>query len=232
MKSGGLLVAAIAGTAVIALIVWLVGERPGALSEQDEQIRLVSLVLMLVLVGSGFLVHWRNRPTLVWLRDGLTWLAIGFVLIAGYSLRDEFRRLFDRMAAEVMPGRGVETGSGTVIIRADPDGHFRVDSTVDGTRLRMLVDTGASAVVLSPDDARRIGLDPRRLVFSERARTANGIVRAAPIRLREIRIQSVTVRDVRALVNGAPMNASLLGLTFLNRLTAYSVRDNVLTLRR
>ena len=96
----------------------------------------------------------------------------------------------------------------------------------------MLVDTGASAVVLSPDDARKIGLDLNRLVFSQRVRTANGEANAAPIRLREIRVRSITVRDVPAMVNRAPMDASLLGLTFLNRLGGYAVRDNVLTLTR
>jgi hypothetical protein len=99
MKGAGWLVLAIAGTAIIALIVWLMGARPDVLSSENEQIRLVSLVLMLVLVGSGLLVRWRELPALIWLRDGAIWAAIGFILIAGYSLRGEFSTLFDRMAA-------------------------------------------------------------------------------------------------------------------------------------
>lgn len=232
MKGSSWLILAIAGTGVIALIVWLMGARPDALDGENEQIRLVSLVLMAMLVGSGLLVRWRELPALVWLRYGLIWIAVGFILIAGYSLRGDFSSLFDRMAAEIMPGRGVETTPGTVIIRAGQDGHFHADAVVDGVTLHMLVDTGASAVVLSPDDAARAGFDTSRLQFTVRVRTANGIGLAAPVRLREVRIRSVVVRDVAAMVNKAPMSGSLLGLTFLNRLSSYGVEGDVLTLKR
>ncbi len=232
MKGGGWLVFAIAATAFVALIVWLMGERPGALSSQGEQIRLTSLVLMMLLVGSGLAVRWRELPALVWLRYGLTWIAIGFVLIAGYSLREEFSGLFGRMTAEIMPGRVAETVPGTVVVRAGRDGHFRVDAIVDGKRLPMLVDTGATMVSLSPDHAARIGIDPARLEYSVRTRTANGIGHSAPVRLREIRIGSISVRNVPALVNREAMPQSLLGLSFLNRLAGYGVEGDLLTLRR
>jgi aspartyl protease family protein len=232
MKGTGWLVLAIAGTAIIALIVWLVDARPDALSSENEQIRLVSLVLILVLVGSGLLTRWRALPTLIWLRDGAIWAAIGFVLIAGYSLRGEFSTLFDRMAAEVVPGRGVEKKPGTVIIRAGQGGHFRVDAVVDGARLHMLVDTGATAVVLSREDAARAGFDFSQLRFTARVSTANGIGLAALVRLREIRVRSIVVRDVAAMVNRAPISGSLLGLSFLKRLSSYGVQGDILTLKR
>lgn len=232
MKGGTWLILAIAGTAVFALVVWLMGARPGALSNQNEQIRLTSLVLMLMLVASGLLVRWRELPALVWLRYGLIWAAVAFVLIAGYTLRDEFGALFGRMTSELVPGRAVQTAPGTVAIRAGQDGHFRADATVNGTTLHMLVDTGASAVVLTADDAARIGLDPARLRYTARVQTANGIADAAPVRLREVRIGPISVRGVPALVNRAPMSGSLLGLSFLNRLAGYGVEGDVLTLRQ
>jgi aspartyl protease family protein len=232
MKAAGWLVLAIAGTAIIALIVWLVSTRPDALSSENEQIRLVSLVLMLVLVSSGLLARWRELPALIWLRDSAIWASIGFILIAGYSLRGEFSTLFDRMAAEVVPGRGVEKKPGTVIIRAGQDGHFRVDTVIDGATLHMLVDTGATAVVLSRKDAAHAGFDLAQLRFTARVSTANGIGLAAPVRLREVRVRSIVVRDVAAMVNKAPMSGSLLGLSFLNRLSSYGVQGDILTLKR
>jgi aspartyl protease family protein len=232
MKGTGWLLLAIAGTAIIALLVWLVGARPGALSAENDQIRLVSLVLILVLVGSGLLSRWRQLPVLIWLRDGAIWAAIGFVLIAGYSLRGEFSSLFDRMAAEIVPGRGIEKIPGTVIVRAGQDGHFRADIVVDGAMLHMLVDTGATAVVLSREDAQRAGFDLTQLRFTARVSTANGVGLAAPVRLREVRVRSIVVRDVVALVNKAPMSGSLLGLSFLNRLSSYGVQGDILTLKR
>jgi aspartyl protease family protein len=94
------------------------------------------------------------------------------------------------------------------------------------------VDTGATAVVLSREDAVRAGFDLDRLQFTARVGTANGIGLAAPVRLREVRVRSIVVRDVVALVNKAPMSGSLLGLSFLKRLSSYGVQGDILTLKR
>jgi aspartyl protease family protein len=96
----------------------------------------------------------------------------------------------------------------------------------------MLVDTGATAVVLSREDAARAGFDFSQLRFTAHVGTANGIGLAAPVRLREIRVRSIVVRDVAAMVNKAPMSGSLLGLSFRNRLSSYGVQGNILTLKR
>jgi len=132
----------------------------------------------------------------------------------------------------VMPGRAVETAAGTAMIRAGEDSHFRIDATVDGTPVRFLLDTGASMVVLSRSDAAKLGFSLDRLTFSQRTETANGVGMGAPVRLREIRIGPIVVRDIAAMVNEAPMSMSLLGVNFLERLSGYSVRDGTLTLRQ
>jgi aspartyl protease family protein len=121
-------------------------------------------------------------------------------------------------------------GWNRMVIPADPRGHFLVEAEVNGTAVTFLVDTGASSVVLSPDDARRAGLTPERLRFTERYRTANGTVRAAPVELREIRIGQLAQRYVPASVNEAPMGISLLGMTFLSRLESWSVEGGRLAL--
>lgn len=121
-------------------------------------------------------------------------------------------------------------GWNRLTIPADMRGHFLVDAEVNGTAVTFLVDTGASSVVLSPQDARRIGLEPERLRFTERFGTANGTVRAAPVELREIRIGQLAQRYVPASVNEAPMGISLLGMTFLSRLESWSVEKGRLAL--
>lgn len=221
------------GVAVLgALIYWLAGERPDALHARREQIRLVYLLLLLVALGASVVVHWRARPARQWLRQASIWLTIGLLLVVGYSYRFELNRLWSRTLAELMPGRGIETQAGTVVVRSGDGRHFYVDATVDGTPLHMLVDTGASVVVLTPSDARRMGFDIDGLRYTVRSETANGIGLGAPVRLREIRVGSIVVRDVRALVNKAPMSDSLLGMSFLDRLSNYSVGDGSLTLVR
>ena len=97
-------------------------------------------------------------------------------------------------------------------------------ATVNGRRVEFLVDTGASDVVLAPADAARVGFRAGELRFSGRASTANGDVRLAPVTLRELRIGQFSRRGVPAVVNGAEMPISLLGMSFLSGLDGWEAR--------
>jgi clan AA aspartic protease (TIGR02281 family) len=117
------------------------------------------------------------------------------------------------------------------VVEAGPGGHYLVEALVNGAPVTFLVDTGASDVVLILDDARRIGLEPRALAFTQRFSTANGEVRGAPVVLREIRIGQLYLYDVTASVNEAPLEVSLLGMSFLEQLSGYQVERGRLILR-
>jgi clan AA aspartic protease (TIGR02281 family) len=117
------------------------------------------------------------------------------------------------------------------VVEAGPDGHYLVEALVNGAPVTFLVDTGASDIVLNLDDARRVGLEPRRLGFTQRYSTANGEVRGAPVVLREIRIGQLNLFDVSASVNEAPLEVSLLGMSFLEQLSGYQVERGRLILR-
>ncbi len=226
------LIVGIGIVAVAAFGFWLASERPDALVEEGNQIHLTYLLILLVLVGSGLVVRWRDRPKLKWLQHGLIWAGLGLVLIVGYSYRTDVTSLWTRTLAEVMPGRVIEIATGTAIVRAGQDSHFRIDSKVDGALIRFLLDTGASMVVLNRRDALKIGFNLDKLAFTQRTQTANGVGMGAPVRLREIRIGPIVVKNIRAMVNKTPMSTSLLGVNFLERLSGYSVKDGTLTLRQ
>jgi aspartyl protease family protein len=117
------------------------------------------------------------------------------------------------------------------VVEADPSGHYVIEAMVNGAPVTFLVDTGASEIVLTLDDARRIGLEPRTLAFTQRFSTANGEVRGAPVVLREIRIGQFRLLDVTASVNEAPLAVSLLGMSFLEQLSGYEVQRGRLILR-
>ena len=119
--------------------------------------------------------------------------------------------------------------SNTIVYAANERGHVVLDAAVNGAPVRMLVDTGASLVTLTPADARAAGINPVSLAFSGRVQTANGATRMAPVTLREIRIGQLSIYDVHAAVL-ENLNVSLLGMSFLGRLQGYEMRDGKLTI--
>lgn len=103
---------------------------------------------------------------------------------------------------------------------------------MNGVSVIFLLDTGASDIVLDPGDAVRLGFNLDRLAFTRRYQTANGVVKGAPIRLDSVQIGPIKLRNVSASVNGAPLGRSLLGMSFLDRLSGYGVENGTLILRR
>jgi aspartyl protease family protein len=117
-------------------------------------------------------------------------------------------------------------------IRGRSDGHFVVKTQVNGVSLTMLVDTGASTVVLKPVDAQKLGIDMDRLIYSERVQTANGTTYAAPVRLRNLTLGRISRDNVDALVaKPGALKENLLGMSFLRRLRSIEITTDMLTLR-
>ncbi|SDR61086.1 aspartyl protease family protein [Rhizobiales bacterium GAS113] len=135
-------------------------------------------------------------------------------------------------AASVQPQARPAYGSGPITLNGDRAGQFQADVVIDGSTLRMLVDTGASAVTLTAEDADRLGIHPFPNDYTLRITTANGVAMAAQTELREISLGDIHVRGVTAIVlpRGAS-RISLLGMTFLQRLSSFQVSDNRLLLK-
>ncbi|MBE7217082.1 MAG: TIGR02281 family clan AA aspartic protease [Caulobacteraceae bacterium] len=112
------------------------------------------------------------------------------------------------------------------------DGHYWATAQVEGRPVRVLVDTGATAVALTAADARALGIAPERLDYSRRLATASGAVRAAPVTLSTVEVGGARVEQVSALVVDGGLGASLLGMSFLDRLSGFSADRDGLVLRR
>lgn len=216
---------------LIALVWFLLEAFPQRQLGDGDWIQLVKISAILLVVSSGVLAL-RRIPLSETLRNLALWALIGGVLLVGYAYRDDFTGIANRLGGELMPSRAVETGDGVVELRASAGGHFVVTAEVNGQPVDFLVDTGASDIVLSPDDAARLGYPPETLSFTRQYTTANGIGRGAPIRLDSIGVGPIYFNGVPASVNEAPMSQSLLGMTFLRRLESYEVRRDTLILRR
>ena len=230
-RKGGWLLWLVLALGIGALVAFLIWRFPDAIYGEQDRVRLVYLVLLLVLVSSSILAGRRLRLRGVAKAAGL-WLLIVAVIALGITYRLELGAIGARVLGEFLPHRGTVLGEDEVRFPAGADGHFRIEALVDGTPIRFLVDTGASSIVLSPADAQRIGFDPARLDFTGFAETANGTVRTAPVRLGAIEIGPIRLHDMPASVNQAAMRGSLLGMSFLERLRSFEVRDGTLILRR
>lgn len=110
------------------------------------------------------------------------------------------------------------------------DGHFWADALADGKPVHFLVDTGASSVSLTEKDAERLGLDPARLVYNQTVRTADGDSLAARVRLASLSVDGVRIDNVDALVIGRGLPASLLGMSYLGRLSRFEATPSSLVL--
>jgi aspartyl protease family protein len=187
---------------------------------------------LISLIGDG-----QTRPIQA-VRHALTWLAIGFLLIAGYSYREEIATVANRVGGELMPpGQILSTetndeGETAVRVRRRLDGHFAVRAQVNGQSMTLMVDTGASSVVLKPADAERAGVDLGALSYTVAVDTANGTAYAAAVRLRSLSVGPLVVHNVDALVaRPGTVKENLLGMSFLRRLRSYEFANDYLTLR-
>lgn len=202
-----------------------------------ETIFLGAAVVMIAVYVVVLVSGERARP-LQAIRNFAVWGALALVLIGLYSYRDDISDIAHRVAGELAPPgysltvRSEQEGEHAVRVRRRLDGHFAVRGAINGQPMTLLVDTGASTVVLKPADAARAGIDTRNLGYTAAVQTANGTTYAAPVRLRSITIGPIELRDVEALVaKPGSINENLLGMSFLRRLRSYEFSKDFLTLR-
>jgi aspartyl protease family protein len=197
----------------------------------------VAGIAMLIFLASSVASSYRGRLAQA-ARDLLTWVVVAVALVGGYSYREDIFRFGHRVADELLPpGSTLRAdaqveGERAVRIRRRPDGHFVARAQVNSISLIMLVDTGASTVVLKPADAQRLGIDPERLRYTVPVQTANGTTYAAHARLRSLQLGPIVLNDVEALVaRPGTLKENLLGMSFLSRLRSYEFSGEFLTLR-
>lgn len=124
-----------------------------------------------------------------------------------------------------------DKNGGEVRLERDGDSHFYATTIINGTSVRMLVDSGASMIALTRSDAEAIGIDVDSLPEGGSANTAGGVVPIRPVELNSVGIDGLTVVGVQAAVIDADMPTSLLGQSFLSRLQSVQVEGDTMTLR-
>ncbi len=186
--------------------------------------QLLYLALLAAAVAGYFFAQNRQRLSTT-MQQAAIWGLIFLGVVAGYGLWGDIR-------GAVAPQQMRLGEDGRVELRRQTDGHFHVTLAVEGVPVEFIVDTGATDLVLTREDAARIGLDLAALRFTGIAETANGTVPIAPVRLSEVRLGDAVDRNVRATVNGGDLFQSLLGMSYLSRFARIEIAGDRLVLTR
>ncbi|MGB5560669.1 MAG: TIGR02281 family clan AA aspartic protease [Paracoccaceae bacterium] len=189
----------------------------------DDFGRLAYLILLGLAVGGYFVAQGRASLGKT-AQQAAIWGVIFVGVIAGVGLWSDIRD-------DVMPRQSV-ISAGTIEVPRGPDGHYHLVLGLNGTPVPFVVDTGASGIVLTQEDAARVGIDLSRLVYAGSANTANGVVLTARARVNQMQLGEIVDRDVTVYVNQGEMDGSLLGMDYLQRFRRIEIADGKLVLTR
>ncbi len=230
------------GLLIVAAIAFMViGDPETALGITDTELaRLVTGTALLIVIGSSLAISYKGQGSLA-LKQAVMWLGATLFLVVIYTYRAEFQAAANRVFGELVPGTAITlqnadkgvTDTNIVAITADNAGQFSISTTVNGTYVEMILDTGATQVVLTDFDARRVDINMDELVFSVPVKTANGTTKMAAVRFDDVSVGSITVSPVRGLIaKPDDLGTSLLGMSFLKSLSSFEIRGNQVILRR
>jgi aspartyl protease family protein len=192
--------------------------------EENDFSRLIYLSVLVVAILGSVLISRRGAYGKMFRQAGV-WLLIFMGLVAIVASWQDIRQSGQTMSFQ-------QSEDGAIIIPKEIDGHFHLTVTINDRPIEFLVDTGASDIVLTRNDAARVGFDPNRLDYWGMANTANGTVRLATIRLETVRLGEFIDKNIRASVNKAPMEKSLLGMRYLSKFRAIEISNDQMILKR
>jgi aspartyl protease family protein len=193
-------------------------------------VALAAKVAILVLIGGAVLTLFQDRFSQA-VESALIWVVVALLLVLGYTYRYELRDVGDRVLVEIVPGHAAKVGRSVEMARSR-SGDFQISAQVNGSKIPMVLDTGASTVVLTHEAAKAAGLPLEMIKYDVSIETANGHAKAASVTLDRVAVGGLVERSIPALI--APpgqLKVSLLGMTFLNRLQSWEVRGNKLMMR-
>jgi len=192
--------------------------------EENDFSRLIYLSVLVVAI-LGFVLISRRGAYGKMFRQAGVWLLIFMGLVAIVASWQDIRQSGQTMSFQ-------QSEDSAIIIPKEIDGHFHLTVTINDRPIEFLVDTGASDIVLTRNDAAQVGFDPNTLDYWGMANTANGTVRLATIRLETVRLGEFIDKNIRASVNKAPMEKSLLGMRYLSKFRAIEISNDQMILKR
>lgn len=156
---------------------------------------------------------------------------MGAALLASFGTAAGVRHFSGDDGMAFAATASADISSAVARVRKGDDGHYWAEATIDGRAVRVLVDTGSSLVALTREDAERLGVKLVDADFTGSVQTASGLVPAAPVELEAVAVGGARIERVQALVVREGLAYSLLGMSYLGRLSGFEATPSGLTLR-
>ena len=206
----------------VSLLVW--AARPYIATMSTDQVtQILYLSLLATAIAGSYIVSNRGQWNKM-AQQAVIWVLIFVGVISAVGMWGQVKQTVSPFQTAVSDSQ--------ISVPRGRDGHYHVTLSVNGVDVDFVIDTGASQIVLSHEDATRIGIETADLRYLGSASTANGVVRTAPVRLQNVTLGPITDRNVPAVVNQGEMDGSLLGMSYLGAFSNIEIRDNKMILTR
>lgn len=198
------------------------------MTDGDDAATFLYLIGCVVLVGGALFAH--RIPMRQGVKMAAAWLLIFGVTFVGFTLKDDFVALGNRVLNESKNDGQIVTAGRELRIRKSLDGHFWVNASMNGEAVRFLVDSGATTTSISDETARRANVEAS-VGLPVRVETANGSIQVQRGRVKTLRVGEIVREDVAVHISEVLGPTDILGMNFLSSLSSWGVEGSWLILR-
>ncbi|MFV9875246.1 MAG: TIGR02281 family clan AA aspartic protease [Rickettsiales endosymbiont of Dermacentor nuttalli] len=195
----------------------------------EDILRVLYLILLITAIGIGYIYSLRSEKISIVARNIGLWMIYFIITLSLYSYKDVILR--SKVVSSLFPARAVQLKDGSLMFSRQLDGAFHVEVIINDQKLDCIVDTGATNIVLSPDNVRNIGMEVSNLDFNLPVMTANGRGFVAKSLIPSLEVGSLKLINVNVYINETEMDTCLLGMSFLNRFSKVNIEGENLIIK-
>ncbi|AIL65286.1 putative aspartyl protease [Rickettsiales bacterium Ac37b] len=199
------------------------------INNSEDTLRILYLALLISAIGIGYVYSLRNEKISVIARNIGIWLLFFVISLGLYSYKDIILR--SKIVSSLLPMRAVQLKDGSLMFSRQLDGAFHVEVIINGAKLDCIIDTGATNIVLSPNNIQNIGIEMSTLNFNIPVMTANGRGLVAKSLVSSLEIGPLKLNNVNVYINQAEMDTCLLGMSFLNQFSKVNIEGENLIIK-
>lgn len=218
----------VAGICLILLVFKTIPEKLPSFILNPDNAASLAITAVIALIGLYNCIN--SYGIVVFTKLLLAWYGIFLLFIIGYAFRFELKYVSQRTLAVIIPSYSWSNDNGEIAIARSNDGQFYINVMVNDVPIKFMIDTGASDVALSKQDAVKLNFDLSKLSYTKIYSTANGSNAAAPVILQKLQVDSKVLENVEAAIGQGELDTSLFGMSVISRFKNFKISQDILTL--